>query len=450
MTDVRQILVDLQRSSPAQPEFYQAAGEILRCLEPLLKAEPHYLDDAIVDRIVEPERQILFRVCWMDDKARIRVNKGYRIQFNSALGPYKGGLRFHPSVNAGIIKCLGFEQIFKNALTGLPIGGAKGGSDFDPKGKSDAEVMRFCQAFMMELYRHIGPTVDVPAGDIGVGAREIGYLYGQYKRLTHRYEGAFTGKGLAWGGSLVRKEATGYGAVYFAQHMLRARGDDIQGKTCLVSGAGNVATYTIEKLYQLGATPITCSDSGGTIHDANGIKLDLLKQIKEGERGSLTEYAAQVHDAVYIPHSDDPAGGHAVWRFPADVAFPSATQNEVTADDAREMLGHGVKCIAEGSNMASTNDAIDVILQSGICYGPGKAANAGGVAVSQLEMAQNSAMTAWTFDDVDARLHAIMEGIYRQCSETAAHFGQPGNLVLGANIAGFRKVADAMLEQGVY
>lgn len=450
MTYLHQTLDGLHRSSPAQPDFYQATDEILRSLQPLLAHEPHYLDHAVIERLVEPERQIMFRVCWTDDAGRTRVNKGYRIQFNSALGPYKGGLRFHPSVNAGIIKFLGFEQIFKNALTGLPIGGAKGGSDFDPKGKSDAEVMRFCQAFMTELHRHIGPTIDVPAGDIGVGAREIGYLYGQYKRLTRRYEGALTGKGLAWGGSRVRKEATGYGTVYFARHMLRQRGEDIEGKTCLVSGAGNVAIYTIEKLYQLGALPVTCSDSGGTIHQPDGIHLELLKQVKEVERGTLRDYAARMPGATWIPRGDYPLDGHAVWRFDADAAFPSATQNELTEADARALIAHGVTCVAEGANMGSTSAAIDVMLASGICYGPGKAANAGGVAVSQLEMAQNSAMASWSFEDVDARLHDIMEGIHRQCSATAEEFGQPGNLVMGANIAGFRKVADAMLEQGVY
>jgi glutamate dehydrogenase (NADP+) len=444
------MLEGLQRSSPAQPDFYQATDEILRSLQPLLAAEPHYLDQAIIERIVEPERQIMFRVCWTDDTGRTRVNKGYRIQFNSALGPYKGGLRFHRSVNAGTIKFLGFEQIFKNALTGLPIGGAKGGSDFDAKGKSDAEVMRFCQAFMTELYRHIGPTIDVPAGDIGVGAREIGYLFGQYKRLTGRYEGALTGKGLAWGGSQVRKEATGYGTVYFAQHMLHERGETIEGKTCLVSSAGNVAIYTIEKLYQLGATPITCSDSCGTIHQRDGINLALLKQVKEVERDSLRAYAERMPQANYVRREDYPPDGHATWRLEADAAFPSATQNELTAADARALVANGVSCISEGANMGSTSEAIDVLLQSGICYGPGKAANAGGVAVSQLEMAQNGSMARWAFEEVDARLHGIMESIYRQCAQTAAQFGQPGNLVMGANIAGFRKVADAMLEQGIY
>ncbi len=450
MTYLHKTLDGLYQSSPAQPDFYQATDEILRSLQPLFEREPHYLDHAVIERLVEPERQILFRVCWTDDKNRVRVNKGYRIQFNSALGPYKGGLRFHPSVNAGIIKFLGFEQIFKNALTGLPMGGAKGGSDFDPKGKSDGEVMRFCQAFMTELHRHIGPTVDVPAGDIGVGGREIGYLYGQYKRLTHHHEGALTGKGLLWGGSLVRTEATGYGTVYFAREMLRDRGEDLEGKTCLVSGAGNVAIYTIEKLYQLGATPVTCSDSGGTVYQPSGIRLDVLKQVKEVERGRLVDYVERVPEARYIPRADYPEDGHAVWRFPADCAFPGATQNEVTEADARALVANGVTCVAEGSNMGSTNEAIDVFLGHKICYGPGKAANAGGVAVSGLEMEQNAGMTRWSFDDLDAKLHGIMEGIHRQCKQTAEEFGQPGNFVTGANIAGFRKVADAMIQQGAY
>ncbi|MEO7067168.1 MAG: NADP-specific glutamate dehydrogenase [Rhodanobacter sp.] len=450
MSCVHDTLARLRQSSPGQSEFYQATGEILECLQPLLDVEPRYRQHSIIERIVEPERQIFFRVCWTDDAGKVRVNKGYRVQFSSALGPYKGGLRFHPTVNAGIIKFLGFEQIFKNALTGLPLGGAKGGSDFDPKGKSDAEVMRFCQSFMNELYRHIGPTTDVPAGDIGVGAREIGYLYGQYKHLTGHYHGVLTGKGVTWGGSLGRKEATGYGTVYFAQHMLHARGADIAGKTCLISGAGNVAIYTIEKLYQLGALPITCSDSLGTIHHPAGINLETLKLLKEVKRTSLREYLGHHPDANYIAHADYPQDGHAVWRIKADVAFPSATQNELTAADARALINNHVICIAEGANMGSTSEAIEVLLASDISYGPGKAANAGGVATSQLEMAQNSSMQQWTMERVDNQLHEIMEGIYRSCTQAAAEFGEPHNLVLGANIAGFRKVADAMIEQGVY
>ncbi|GEK47488.1 NADP-specific glutamate dehydrogenase [Bisbaumannia pacifica] len=449
MPYVHDTLERLKRTSPAQTEFYQAAEEVLDSLRPLLDQDPHYHDHSIIERIVEPERQIMFRVCWQDDSGKVRVNKGYRIQFNSALGPYKGGLRFHPSVNAGIIKFLGFEQIFKNALTGLPIGGGKGGSDFDPKGKSDAEIMRFCQAFMTELHRHIGPTTDVPAGDIGVGGREIGYLFGQYKRLTGRYEGVLTGKGLDWGGSLGRKEATGYGAVYFAQNMLAARGDTLSGKTCLVSGAGNVAIYTIEKLYQLGALPVTCSDSQGSIHDPAGIKLETLKLLKEVKRTSLREYVEHHPDATYIDARDYPSDGHAVWRIPGEIAFPSATQNEVTEADAETMLANGVRAISEGSNMASTAGTVDRFLDARIDYGPGKAANAGGVATSQLEMAQNSSMQQWSLEKVDEKLQSIMADIYQRCADTAKEFGQPHNLVLGANIAGFRKVADAMIDQGV-
>ncbi|MFO8044507.1 MAG: NADP-specific glutamate dehydrogenase [Halomonas sp.] len=449
MPYVHDTLECLRKSSPAQTEFYQAAEEVLECLRPLFQRSPHYHDHSIIERIVEPERQIMFRVCWSDDNGKVKVNKGYRVQFNSALGPYKGGLRFHPSVTSGTIKFLGFEQIFKNALTGLPIGGGKGGSDFDPKGKSDGEIMRFCQSFMTELHRHIGPTTDVPAGDIGVGAREIGYLYGQYKRLTCRYEGVLTGKGLNWGGSLGRKEATGYGAVYFAQSMLEARGESIEGKTCLVSGAGNVATYTIEKLYELGARPVTCSDSRGTIHDSRGIDLDLLKELKEVKRASLEEYLAKHPEASYIPASSYPEDGHAVWRIKADAAFPSATQNELTEADARALLDNGVTCISEGANMPSTADAVDLFLEARIAYGPGKAANAGGVATSQLEMAQNSGMEQWPLDKVDVKLKAIMANVHRQCADTAQEFGDPTNLVLGANIAGFRRVADAMIDQGV-
>lgn len=449
MPYIHDTLTQLKQSSPAQSEFYQAAEEVLDCLRPLLERSPHYLEHSIIERMVEPERQIMFRVCWTDDQGQVQVNKGYRVQFNSALGPYKGGLRFHASVNASIIKFLGFEQIFKNALTGLPIGGGKGGSNFDPKGKSDAEIMRFCQAFMSELYRHIGPTTDVPAGDIGVGGRELGYLYGQYKRLTGRYEGILTGKGLDWGGSLGRKEATGYGAVYFAQNMLNARGREISGKTCLVSGAGNVAIYTIEKLYQLGALPVTCSDSQGTIHHPQGIDLDTLKLLKEIKRCSLREYLEHHPDAIYIDADSYPQDGHAIWRLKGDLAFPCATQNELTEADAIALLDNGVYCVSEGSNMSSTASAVDRLLEAKIAYGPGKAANAGGVATSQLEMAQNSSMQQWSIDKVDRKLQSIMAGIYQRCSETAQEFDQPHNLVLGANIAGFRKVADAMIDQGV-
>lgn len=449
MPYVHDTMLRLQKSSPAQTEFYQAAEEVLESIRPLLDKDKHYREHGIVERLVEPERQIMFRVVWQDDQGRVQVNKGYRIQFNSALGPYKGGLRFHPSVNAGIIKFLGFEQIFKNSLTGLAIGGGKGGSDFNPKGRSDAEIMRFCQAFMSELYRHIGDTIDVPAGDIGVGAREIGYLYGQYKRLTGSYEGVLTGKGLKWGGSLARKEATGYGAVYFAQNMLEERGDSLNGKVCLVSGAGNVAIYTIEKLYELGALPVTCSDSQGTLYHAKGIDLALLKELKEVRRSSLEVYLEAHPDAVYTPVSAYPDDGHAVWRYSAQAAFPSATQNELTDADAKVLLENGVYCISEGANMPSTAQAVDRFIDARICYGPGKAANAGGVATSQLEMAQNASMTQWTFEEVDHRLKDIMAGIFQRSISTAREFDQADNLVLGANIAGFRKVADAMIEQGL-
>ena len=449
MSYIHRTIADLARSSPAQALFYQAVEEVLESLAPLLESDQRYRHNAIIERIVEPERQILFRVPWIDDEGQVRVNKGYRMEFNSALGPYKGGLRFHGSVNAGIIKFLGFEQNFKNALTGLSIGGAKGGANFDPKGRSDREIMRFCQSFMTELYRHIGPTVDVPAGDIGVGAREIGYLFGQYKRLTGRYEGVLTGKGLLWGGSYGRREATGYGCVYFAQNMLEGQGDTIEGKTCLVSGAGNVAIYTIEKLYQFGARPVTCSDSTGTLYDPHGVDLETLKRIKEAQRLSLREYLNDFPKAEFIPLDAYPEDGHAVWRFAGQVAFPCATQNELTEADAQQLLANGCQCVSEGANMPSTPAAVELFVREHILYGPGKAANAGGVATSQLEMSQNASMQQWSFEQVDQRLQGIMLDIYRRCSETATEFGQAGNLVLGANIAGFRRVADAMLQQGV-
>lgn len=439
----------LKQSSPAQTEFYQAVEEVLRTLEPVLEKNNYYAKHSIIQRLVEPERQIMFRVPWQDDSGNIQINKGYRIEFNSALGPYKGGLRFHPSVNASIIKFLGFEQIFKNALTGLPIGGGKGGANFDPKGRSDAEIMRFCQSFMNELYRHIGPNTDVPAGDIGVGAREIGYMFGQYKRLTGKYEGVLTGKGLLWGGSYARKEATGYGTVYFADHMLNARGENLQGQRCLVSGAGNVAIYAMEKLYQLGATPIACSDSTGTLYHAQGLDLSLIKEIKEKERTSLLRYLKSHPRAQFIPISEYPSGGHTIWRYKADLAFPCATQNELTTRDAEALVSNGCKLVSEGANMASSQGAVEYFLKAGISYGPGKAANAGGVATSQLEMAQNASMQKWTFEQVDCQLLQITKDIYLRASETAREFGAPGNLVLGANIAAFRRVADAMIEQGV-
>ena len=449
MSYIHKTISDLKNTSPAQAEFYQAVEEVLDSLAPILESNKRYQQQAIIQRLVEPERQIMFRVTWVDDNGNIKVNKGYRIEFNSALGPYKGGLRFHPSVNASIIKFLGFEQIFKNALTGLPIGGGKGGSNFDPKGKSDGEIMRFCQSFMTELYRHIGPTTDVPAGDIGVGAREIGYMFGQYKRITGRYEGVLTGKSLLWGGSLARKEATGYGVVYFAENMLSVKKDTLENKTCLVSGSGNVAIYAMEKLYQLGAKPITCSDSTGTIYHETGIDLTLVKELKEQTRTGLNVYLETHKDAKFIPIDEYPEDGHAVWRFKADAAFPCATQNELTVTDAQALIANGCTLISEGANMPSTQEAINTFVDAKVSYGPSKAANAGGVATSQLEMAQNSSMQTWSFEKVDQRLKEIMKNIFETAHQAAEEFGQPGNLVLGANIAGFKRVADAMLEQGV-
>lgn len=449
MTYIDELLDYLKRTSPGQDEFHQATEEVLHSLEPLYAKYPIYKEHKILDRLVEPERQILFRVTWVDDKGEIHINKGYRIQFSSTLGPYKGGLRFHPSVNTGIIKFLGFEQIFKNALTGLQIGGAKGGSDFDPKGKSDREIMVFCQAFMSELYRHIGATTDVPAGDIGVGGREIGYLFGMYKKLANTYDGTLTGKSLKWGGSLARTEATGYGCVYFAREMLEHRGESLKGKRCAVSGSGNVAIYTIEKLYHIGALPITCSDSSGMILDEEGIDLNLLKDLKEKQRARLSEYVKYRKNAKYTPVAEYQKGRNAVWSVPCYAAFPSATQNELNLEDAKELIKNGCKCVSEGANMPSTNEAVDFFVDQKIAYGPGKAANAGGVSTSQLEMAQNAAMISWTFEEVDAKLEQIMKNIFKSVSSTAAEFGQPTNFVLGANIAGFRRVADAMIEQGL-
>ena len=448
MPYVKETLDNLAKTSPAQPEFYQAVEEVLVSLRPLFKSTDKYLKHNIIQRIVEPERQLIFRVPWLDDKGDVQVNIGYRIQFNSAIGPYKGGLRFHPSVNLGILKFLGFEQIFKNSLSGLAIGGGKGGSNFDPKGKSDAEIMRFCQAFMAELYRHIDDHTDVPAGDIGVGAREIGYMFGYYKKLTGLYEGVFTGKGLLWGGSLARTQATGYGSVYFAENMMKARGNSLEGKICTVSGSGNVATYTVAKLQELGAKPVTVSDSGGFIHDPDGIDLALLKQIKEVERARLTKYAEVRKSAVYTPAEKYAPGRNGVWSIPCQAAFPSATQNELSEADAKELLKNGCICVSEGANMPSTPDAVEAFIAAKIAYGPGKAANAGGVSTSQLEMAQNASMQRWSFEEVDSKLKNIMLGIFNSCHNTAEEFGQAGNYVLGANIAGFRKVADAMIEQG--
>ena len=449
MSYAQRVIEGLKQKYASEPVFLQAVEEVLMTLQPLLDKDAKYEKYKILERITEPERIISFRVEWVDDKGEIQVNRGYRVQYNSAIGPYKGGLRFHPSVNLGILKFLGFEQIFKNSLTGLAIGGGKGGSYFDPKGKSETEVMRFCQAFMTELHRHIGATIDVPAGDIGVGGREVGYMFGQFKRLTRSYEGVLTGKNLLFGGSLARTEATGYGAVYFAQNMLEDRGESLEGKVCAVSGAGNVATYCCEKLLQLGAKPVTVSDSRGMIYDPEGIKVDVLKQVKEVERASLTRYAELVPTAKHTPVAEYPEGRNAVWSVPCFAAFPCATQNELNLADAKALLANGCKCVAEGANMPSTLEAVHAFLEAGIAYGPAKAANAGGVATSQLEMQQNAGMQSWTFETVDGKLKDIMGNIYKNAAETAKEFGQPGNLVLGANIAGFRKVADAMIAQGV-
>lgn len=449
MSYTQRVLDSLKAKYPYQPEFLQAAEEILNTLQPVVDKEPKYEKYKILERMTEPERTISFRIEWVDDKGEVQVNKGYRVQFNSAIGPYKGGIRLHPTVNEGVLKFLGLEQILKNSLTGTPIGGAKGGSDFDPKGKSETEIMRFCQAFMIQLHRYIGATIDVPAGDIGTGGREIGYMYGAYKRLTTRYEGVLTGKGLTYGGSLARTEATGYGTVYFTDAMLKDRGDSLKGKKCAVSGSGNVAIYCCEKLIQLGATPVTVSDSNGTIYDPNGIKVDVLKQVKEVERARLTRYAELVPTAKYTPVDKYPAGKHQVWTYNVDCAFPCATQNELNEEDAKTLLANGCKVVAEGANMPSTLGAIEQFLKAKIAYGPAKAANAGGVATSQLEMEQNAGMTAWTFEEVDQKLHTIMTNLYKNVADTAREFGVEGNLVLGANIAGFRKVADAMIAQGV-
>ncbi|MBI5382403.1 MAG: NADP-specific glutamate dehydrogenase [Opitutae bacterium] len=442
---IAEVLDTVTRRNAGEPEFLQAAREVLETLGPVVERHKKYREACILERIVEPERQILFRVPWLDDAGRVRVNRGFRVQFNSAIGPYKGGLRFHPSVNLGILKFLGFEQVFKNSLTTLPMGGGKGGSDFDPKGKSDTEVMRFCQSFMTELYRHIGADTDVPAGDIGVGGREVGYMFGQYKRLSNEFTGVLTGKGLKWGGSLIRPEATGYGAVYFAEEMLKTRKETLDGKVCAVSGSGNVAQYTVQKLLQLGAKPVTLSDSDGSIYDADGItteKLAFVMDLKNVRRGRISEYTEKFKKAKYI-------AGKRPWGVKCDCAFPSATQNEIDGDDAKALLKGGCKLVSEGANMPSTPEAIDAYLKAKILYGPGKAANAGGVATSGLEMSQNSMRLNWSREEVDQRLHNIMINIHRNCCETAKEYGAPGNYVLGANIAGFVKVADAMLDQGV-
>jgi glutamate dehydrogenase (NADP+) len=429
---------------PDQPEFHQAVQEVLESLEPCLDKHPEYKRAKILERIVEPERVIVFRVAWVDDKGEVQVNRGYRIQCNSAIGPYKGGLRFHPSVNLSILKFLAFEQVFKNALTTLPMGGGKGGSDFDPKGKSDLEVMRFCQAFMSELFRHVGPHTDIPAGDIGVGAREIGFLFGQYKKLAGEFTPVLTGKGLNWGGSLVRPEATGYGSVYFAEEMLKSRKDSIAGKVCAVSGSGNVAQYTVEKLNQLGAKVVTMSDSEGAIYDPQGIdqaKLEYVLELKNVRRGRIKEYA-QKYDCRFMP-------GKRPWGVKCDAAFPSATQNEIDGNDADALLSNGCFVVAEGSNMPTTPDGVEKFLKARILYAPGKAANAGGVATSGLEMSQNYMALSWPREEVDKRLHDIMRAIHAEVEKAARDYGSPGNYVNGANIAGFRKVANAMLDQGI-
>ena len=438
---IRQIIT---ARNPGESEFHQAVDEVFESLGPVVARHPEVLDSAIVERICEPERQIIFRVPWVDDQGEVHINRGFRVEFNSALGPYKGGLRFHPSVYLGIVKFLGFEQIFKNALTGMPIGGGKGGSDFDPSGRSDAEIMRFCQAFMTELYRHIGEYTDVPAGDIGVGGREIGYLFGQYKRITNRYEsGVLTGKGLSWGGSLVRTEATGYGAVMFAEEMLKTQGKSFDGRDVIVSGSGNVAIYAIERAQSLGAKALTASDSGGYVVDKDGIDLELLKQVKEVERGRMSDYAERRgSSATYV------AGG-SVWDVPGSVALPCATQNELNGRQAKTLLENGVVAVAEGANMPCTTDAVHLFQESDVLFAPGKAANAGGVATSALEMQQNASRDSWSFEHTQDRLQEIMRGIHETCAATADEYGMPGNYVAGANISGFIKVARAMVAQGI-
>ncbi|WP_434451526.1 NADP-specific glutamate dehydrogenase [Lentzea sp. E54] len=436
------IYAEVLRRNPGESEFHQAVYEVLDCLGPVVAKHPEYIDAAVINRLCEPERQIIFRVPWVDDRGTVQINRGFRVEFNSALGPYKGGLRFHPTVYLGIVKFLGFEQIFKNALTGMPIGGGKGGSDFDPKGRSDGEVMRFCQAYMTELYRHIGEYTDVPAGDIGVGQREIGYLFGQYKRITNRYEsGVLTGKGLAWGGSLVRKEATGYGTVFFVEEILRHRHDSFEGKRVVVSGSGNVALYAIDRVQQLGGIVVACSDSSGYVFEEKGVDLEELKHVKEIRRARLSEYA-DARSATFVE-------GRSIWEVPCDVALPCATQNELNGTDAAMLVAGGCSVVAEGANMPCTPEAVRVLGEGGVVFAPGKAANAGGVATSALEMQQNASRDSWSFDYTLDRLGSTMRGIHDRCLETAEEYGAPGNYVVGANIAGFTKVADAMLALGV-
>jgi glutamate dehydrogenase (NADP+) len=448
---VDELLALVVSRNPGEPEFHQAVREVLESLEPVLDREPKYRDAKILERIVEPERVIIFRVPWVDRNGEIHINRGYRVEMNSAIGPYKGGLRFHPTVYLGLLKFLAFEQVFKNALTTLPMGGGKGGADFDPKGKSDAEVMWFCQSFMTELQRHIGPNTDVPAGDIGVGGREIGYLFGQYKRIKNEFTGVLTGKGVEWGGSLIRPEATGYGAVYFAHEMLGTRDDALEGKTCLVSGSGNVAQYTVEKLIDMGARPVTLSDSGGFVHDPAGFdreKLAWVMELKNDRRGRISEYADRFPGVTFTA-ADPSADANPLWSIPAECAFPSATENEINDKDAANLLNGGVFVVSEGANMPATREAAEQFRQAGILYGPGKAANAGGVAVSGLEMSQDSLRVTWAREEVDKRLKDIMKAIHKQCRETAEEYGAPGDYVVGANIAGFVKVAEAMLDQGI-
>ena len=448
---VRDLMADLKAKNPGEPEFHQAVQEVVESLEPVLERRPEYRSAKIVERMVEPERTLIFRIPWQDDQGRVQVNRGFRIEMNSAIGPYKGGMRLHPSVNLGILKFLAFEQVLKNSLTTLPMGGGKGGSDFDPKGKSDNEVMRFCQSLMTELQRHIGPNTDVPAGDIGVGGREIGFMFGQYKRLRNEFTGVLTGKGLGWGGSLIRPEATGYGAVYFAAEMLATRNETFKGKACVVSGSGNVAQYAVEKLLELGAKPVTLSDSDGYIYDEAGItteKLKFVMELKNVRRGRMKEYADKFKGAVYT--KTDPRADHnPLWNHKAQCAFPCATQNEVNAKDAANLLKNGVYVISEGANMPTVLDGVRQFVDAKILYGPAKAANAGGVATSGLEMSQNSMRLSWTRQEVDDRLRNIMKAIHNNCRQTAETFGTPGNYVNGANIAGFLKVADAMMDQGI-
>ena len=448
---VSALMASVRAKNPAEPEFHQAVEEAVDSLSLVLARHPEYRSARILERMVEPERVIMFRVPWQDDRGEIHVNRGFRIEMNSAIGPYKGGLRFHPSVNLGILKFLAFEQVLKNSLTTLPMGGGKGGSDFDPKGKSDHEVMRFCQSFMTELWRHIGPATDVPAGDIGVGGREIGFLFGQYKRLANEFSGVLTGKGMNWGGSLIRPEATGYGCVYFATEMLRTRGQTLEGKVCLVSGSGNVSQYTVEKLLDQGAKPVTLSDSDGMIHDPEGLsreKLAWVMELKNVRRGRIREYAEKFRGAKYVATGAG-AASNPLWDVPADCVFPSATQNEINGKDAANLIKNGVTVVSEGANMPTTLDGVKVFLDAGILYGPAKAANAGGVATSGLEMSQNSMRLVWSREEVDYRLHEIMIAIHRNCFETAETYGTPGNLVNGANIGGFLKVANAMMDQGL-